>query len=167
MSTLTTINMENGLVKRLVNPFMESDSLKLDAGTLYTPCSSPSNLTVWHLMVTTGNLAIVSPKDGEVTVGVETVAVVTNKEHEADIDFSFGGNVFLLNEDDDEDEGVIYSSETESLYVGNSWIDFLFKNDNNPNRTGVTEELIRHNGLEPEYEAVGEFKDGKFTSFLK
>lgn len=142
MTQLTNIKMGNGQIQRLVNPFGKSDSVKLPAGTVY--------------------LDEDKLRDGEQVMAEEAVAKLF---------FAFGGGVnrVFYPAEFEVGSGVtgnLYHHENEVVCVRNPRINFSSTHGGWKIVT-VTEEIIRHNGFVPKYEIVGEFKDGKFTSFMK
>lgn len=140
MEQLTTIQMENGQVQRLVNPFITSDSVSFPVGTAYLD------------------------KD---TISEQTMT----QEASSGLFFAFTGAVYPVSDPEEffvkvGVTGNIYRNENEIIFVGNPRINFSAKRGGWKIVT-VTEEIVRHNGFVPEYEVVGEFKDGQFTSFVK
>lgn len=148
MTQLTTIKMDNGQIQRLVNPFTKLGSVKFPAGTVFVDKDMvktgeqvmKEGITIKLFFAFTGGMhRVFNPSHFTVKAGVT-------------------GNLYRHEN--------MFAFERKVVFVGNPRIHFSNKFGGWKIVT-VTEELIRHNGLEPEYEVVGEFKDGEFTSFLK
>lgn len=173
MAQVTTIEMENGLVKRLVNPFMSNTPpiphatipafkiptrvakiplIRIPAGTLYFANNTGDTMAhfagkemkISHFLSFKSSVSLVSPR------------------FEPEISFS---PRFKLKVSFD---GKFYRNDSEAIFVSNPYINFAVraKSKWRHNYMYVTEELIRYNGLVPQYEIIGEFKNGEFIYLI-